>query len=231
MRVRELMTEKVLTIGPEAPIKDVAKILVENRISGLPVCDISGRVLGVISEGDILYKEHDPREGSVGGPLAWIVDGTTRYTGYVKAAALTAGKAMTAPAITIPPYESVSEAARIMCERRVNRLPVVRDELLVGIVTRADLVRAFTRGDEEIEREIREDVIERTMWIDTGKIEVVVQRGHALLTGGLQTRSDVELLGRLVGRVPGVVAVESRVAWNVDDTTRKGRRSLEQPVA
>lgn len=231
MRVRELMTEKVLTIGPEAPIKDVAKILVENRISGLPVCDISGRVLGVISEGDILYKEHDPREGSVGGPLAWIVDGTPRYTGYVKAAALTAGKAMTAPAITIPPYESVSEAARIMCERRVNRLPVVRDERLVGIVTRADLVRAFTRGDEEIEREIREDVIERTMWIDTGKIEVVVQRGHALLTGGLQTRSDVELLGRLVGRVPGVVAVESRVAWNVDDTTRKGRRSLEQPVA
>jgi CBS domain-containing protein len=225
------MTEKVLTIGPEAPIKDVAKILVENRISGLPVCDISGRVLGVISEGDILYKEHDPREGSVGGPLAWMVDGTTRDTGYVKAAALTAGKAMTAPAITIPPYESVSEAARIMCERRVNRLPVVRDERLVGIVTRADLVRAFTRGDEEIEREIREDVIERTMWIDTGKIEVVVQRGHALLTGGLPTRSDVELLGRLVGRVPGVVAVESRVAWNVDDTTRKGRRSLEQPVA
>jgi CBS domain-containing protein len=225
------MTEQVLTIGPEAPIKDVAKILVENRISGLPVCDISGRVLGVISEGDILYKEHDPREGSVGGPLAWIVDGTTRYTGYVKAAALTAGKAMTAPAITIPPYESVSEAARIMCERHVNRLPVVRDERLVGIVTRADLVRAFTRGDEEIEREIREDVIERTMWIDTGKIEVVVQRGHVLLTGGLQTRSDVELLGRLVGRVPGVVAVESRVAWNVDDTTRKGRRSLEQPVA
>lgn len=231
MRVRELMTEEVLTIGPEAPIKDVAKILVENRISGLPVCDISGRVVGVVSEGDILYKEHDAREGSMGGPLSWIVDGTPRYTGYVKAAALTAGKAMTAPAITIAPYESVSEAARIMCERHVNRLPVVKDERLVGIVTRADLVRAFTRGDEEIEREIREDVIERTMWIDVGKIEAVVQRGHALLTGCLQTRSDVELLGRLVGRVPGVVAVESRVAWDVDDTTRRGRRSLEQPFA
>ena len=63
MRVSELMTEKVLTIGPEAPIKDVAKILVDNGISGLPVCDIEGRVLGVVSEGDILYKEHDPKEG------------------------------------------------------------------------------------------------------------------------------------------------------------------------
>ena len=230
MRVRELMTEQVLTIGPEAPIKDVARILVEHRISGLPVCDIEGHVVGVVSEADILYKEHDPREAHVGGPLGWIVDGTPSYTGYVKAGALTARKAMTSPAVTIAPWESVSEAARIMCERRVNRLPVVQHERLVGIVTRSDLVRAFTRADEEIEREIREDVVQRTMWIDTGKIEVDVERGRASLTGALQKRSDVELLGRLVGRVPGVVAVESTVAWDVDDTTRKGRRALEQPV-
>ena len=161
MRVRELMTEQVLTIGPEAPIKDVAKVLVDHGISGLPVCDIECRVLGVISEGDILYKEHDPREGHIGGPLRWIIDGTPNYSGYVKADALTAGKAMTTPAITIPPYESVSEAARIMCELGVNRLPVVKDERLVGIITRADLVRAFTRSDEDIAREIREDVFER----------------------------------------------------------------------
>jgi len=230
VRVRELMTENVLTVGPEAPIKDVAKILVANGISGLPVCDIEGRVLGVISEGDILYKEHDPREGHPGGPLGWIIDGTPNYTGYVKAEALTARKAMTSPAITVAPYESVAEAARIMCERHVNRLPVVKDEHLVGIVTRADLVRAFTRTDAEIEREIREDVLERTMWIDTGNVEISVQSGHAALSGRLRTRSDVELLSRLAGRVPGVIAVESTVAWNVDDTTRKGRRSLEQPV-
>ena len=68
---------------------------------------------------------------------------------------------MTAPAITIPPYESVAEAARIMCELGVNRLPVVKDERLVGIITRADLVRAFTRSDEDIAQEIREDVFER----------------------------------------------------------------------
>ena len=230
MRVRELMTEQVLTIGPEAPIKDVAKVLVENGISGLPVCDVECRVLGVISEGDILYKEHDPREGHIGGPLRWIIDGTPDHSGYVKADALTAGKAMTTPAITVPPYESVAEAARIMCERGVNRLPVVKDERLVGIITRADLVRAFTRSDEDIAREIREDVLHRTMWVDTGKVEAVVERGRAVLTGTLNTRSDVELLTRLVRRVPGVTAVESQVTWNLDDTTRKGRRSLEQPV-
>lgn len=227
MRVRELMTQQVLTIGPEAPIKDVARILVENRISGLPVCDIEGHVLGVVSEGDILYKEHDPRESHLNGPLGWIVDGTPNYAGYIKAQALTARKAMTSPAITIAPYESVADAARIMSERHVNRLPVVDRGRLVGIVTRTDLVRAFTRSDTEIERELRQDVIERTMWIDSGRVEATVERGQATLSGRLHKRSDVELLSRLVARIPGVVAVDSSVTWDIDDATRKGRRVLE----
>lgn len=230
MRVRELMTEKVFTIGPEAPIKDVARILVDNGISGLPVCDIEGRVIGVISEGDILYKEHDPSKAHVGGPLGRIIEGTPNYAGYIKAKALTARKAMTSPAITIAPHESVAQAARIMCEHHVNRLPVVADEKLVGLVTRADLVRAFTRTDAEIEQELTKDVLERTMWIDPGKVEIDVRNGVAALSGRLHTRSDVELLNRLAARVPGLVAVESTVVWDVDDTTRKGRRSLEQPV-
>lgn len=230
MQVRELMTEKVFTIGPEAPIKDVARILVDNGISGLPVCDIEGRVIGVISEGDILYKEHDPSEGHIGGPLGWIIEGTPNYAGYIKAKALTARKAMTSPAITIAPHESVAQAARIMCEHHVNRLPVVTDEKLVGIVTRADLVRAFTRTDAEIEQELTKDVLDRTMWIDPGKVEIDVRNGVAALSGRLHTRSDVELLNRLAARVPGLVAVESTVVWDVDDATRKGRRSLEQSV-
>jgi CBS domain-containing protein len=228
MRVRDLMTERVLSIGPEAPIKDVARILVEHRISGLPVCDVEGHVLGVVSEGDILYKEHDPEDGHRGGPLSWIVEGSPAGE-TVKAAALTAAKAMTAPAITVAPYESVAEAARLMCERGVNRLPVVKDEKLIGIVTRADLVRAFIRSDEEIAKEIREDVLGRTLWIDVGKVGVEVSRGRVELDGSLHTRSDAELLEKLVVRVPGVVAVESNVAWQIDDSTRKGRRALEQP--
>lgn len=229
MRVRDLMTERVLSIGPEAPIKDVARILVEHRISGLPVCDVEGRVLGVVSEGDILYKEHDPKEGHRGGPLSWIVEGGPTEAGKLKATALTAAKAMTTPAITVAPYESVAEAARLMCERGVNRLPVVKDEKLIGIVTRADLVRAFIRSDEEIAKEIEDEVLGRTLWIDAGKVEVEVAHGSVQLDGGLHTRSDAELLERLVARVPGVVGVESRIGWQLDDTTRKGRRALEQP--
>ena len=226
MRVRDVMTADVLTIGPEAPIRDVASILVEHRISGLPVCDIERRVLGVVSEGDILYKEHDPREAHTGGPLGWIVDGSPNYAGYAKASALTAGKAMTAPAITVPPTTTVAEAARLMSERRVNRLPVVDDGVLVGIVTRADLVRAFVRSDGEIDTEIRQDVLQRTLWVDDGRVSVEVRRGAVTLAGELDRRSDVELLERLVRRVPGVIAVASSVAWRADDTTRQGRAVL-----
>jgi CBS domain-containing protein len=230
MRVREVMTEDVLTIGPEAPLKDVAKILVEHGVSGLPVCDIEGHVVGVISEGDILYKEHDPTEGHVGGPLGWFVDGSPNVRGAAKAQAITAGKAMTSPAVTIPPYESVAQAARVMCERRVNRLPVVKGGKLVGIVTRADLVRAFTRSDAQVERELREDVLARTMWVEPGRVELEVRNGAVTLTGRLHRRTDAELLDRLAARVPGVLSVESDVRWEIDDTTRKGRRAIEQPV-
>jgi CBS domain-containing protein len=227
MRVRDVMTRNVRTIAPEASIRDVAKIMVEHRISGLPVCSPDWRLLGIVSEGDILYKEHDPREGHAGGPLGWIVDGAPNFAGYVKAKALTAVKAMTTPALTIAPEATVAEAARTMCEYRVNRLPVVEDGELVGIVTRSDLVRAFTRDDDAIVDEINNDVLGRTLWVDD-EVVVEVSRGAVTLSGRLEHRSDVELLERLVAAVPGVVNVASSVAWRLDDMTRRGRTRLER---
>ena len=186
------------------------------------MCDLEGNVVGVVSEGDILYKEHDPRGAHTPGLLGWVTDGT-HAAGSTKAAALTVRKAMTAPALTIAPHASVAEVARIMSERGVNRLPVVKDRRLVGIVTRTDLVRAFIRTDAEIETELREDVIRRALWVDAEKLEVAVAGGSVSLSGELHARSDVELLERLTRRVPGVVAVESTVKWRIDDT-RRGRR-------
>ena len=99
MDVRELMTAEVLTVAPETPLKDVAAILAEHGISGVPVCDGEGRVLGIVSERDILFKEQGHRERQ-GGALAWLVDGSRRQD-EAKASARTAGEAMTSPAITI----------------------------------------------------------------------------------------------------------------------------------
>ena len=229
MKVREIMSAHVLTTGPETPLRDVAAILVENGISGLPVCDAERHVMGVISEADILYKEHDPLEGRF-RPLSWIVDGVTAYERVTKASAATAREAMTSPPVTIPPFTSVAEAARLMSERGINRLPVVEHDQLVGIVTRADLVRAFARSDAEIERELHEDVLERTLWLERGTVDVLVARGKVQLSGRLAKRSDVMLLEGLAAKVPGVVEVESRLTWDLDDTTRRERRRQERAL-
>ena len=144
--------------------------------------------------------------------------------------ALTVRQAMTSPPITISPWSSVSRAARLMTEHGINRLPVVKGDELVGIVTRTDLVRAFTRSDEQIERELREDVLERTLWLDGDAVEVEVKRGAVTLTGVLRTRTDAVLLERMVARIPGVVAVTSELTWNVDDTRRRAALTTERRV-
>jgi CBS domain-containing protein len=125
---------------------------------------------------------------------------------------------MTSPATTIGAERHVSEAARLMTEKGIKRLPVVdADGELVGIVTRSDLVRAFARPDDEIEREIREDVVRRALWIEDKALDLRVERGEVTLSGELERRSDAELLPPFVARVPGVVTVRSDLTWRYDD--------------
>jgi CBS domain-containing protein len=223
MRVDQLMTRAVKTVAPGAPLKQVAAILVENRISGLPVCDVDGRVLGVVSEADILLKERGL------GPPRGALHRLVRHPepeAVAKAQARTAADAMTSPAITISPFRSAHEAARLMLEHGINRLPVVKAGRLVGIITRADLVRAFHRPDHAIAEEIRSDVLERTLWIAPETVRISVERGDVTLRGELEGHSDATLIERLVARVPGVVGVRSELTWRVDDLSRRHRHEI-----
>lgn len=215
MRVQDVMTQDVRTIAPEASLKDAARQLVEHGISGMPVCDAEGRILGVLSEGDILYKERGRTE-SRAWPLTRFVDGGSAAAER-KTAARTVGDAMSSPVITITSTSQAAAAARSMVEHGVNRLPVLDwDGRLVGIVTRADLVRAFIRSDEQIAGEIREDVLQRVLWIEPGRIEIAVHDGDVTLMGELETSADVAVLERLVEKVPGVVSVRSKVTRRID---------------
>jgi CBS domain-containing protein len=185
MQVKELMTIDVTTVRSTTSIKEAAALLAEHRISGLPVVDADRHVLGVLSERDI-----------------------------IELAGKTAGEAMSAPALTIGANRSVTEAVATMLDRNVKRLPVVDGEgLLVGIVTRADLVRAFVRPDEDVAREIREDVIQRTLWIEPAEVRVEVSDGEVRLSGEVDSKSDAELIPRFVERVPGVTSVLSKLRW------------------
>jgi CBS domain-containing protein len=185
-------------------------VMSKHGIPGLPVVGAQGQLLGVVSEGDILFKEGAADQG--GRSLwGWVLgDGVDAEQ---KLAARTVGEAMTSPAIPIDAGRSVYEAAQKMAEHGVNRLPVLDEGALVGIVTRADLVRAFTRTDTEIRHEIRDDIMLHTLWMDPDLVDVTVSKGEVTLTGQVDTQSDAELLARLVGHIPGVVAVKSSLTW------------------
>ncbi len=210
MKVRDAMTSDVVTVRPDTPLREVASILVEHGISGVPVVGDDGDVVGVVSEGDILIKERGPERRK--GVLARLLD---PHRGDRKPRARTAGEAMTAPAKTIAPWRSLSAAAAQMLEEGIKRLPVVdSDGKLVGILSRADLVRAFARPDAEIEREIREAVLQRALWLATPEaVSVAVRDGRVELGGSVATRTDAELVSAFAAAIPGVVEVESSIRW------------------
>jgi CBS domain-containing protein len=218
MKIESVMTTEVATVEPGTSLKDVAQRLVERRISGMPVVDAEGRVLGVISEADLLAKEgHQPSAHR--GVLAWLVDRGSDPD-QLKFDARVAGEAMTVPAITIGPHQQVASAVALMLEKQVNRLPVI-DHLgrLVGIVTRADLLRAFARSDDEIARDIRDEVaFLKALSNDPHVVDVSVDHGQVALSGAVQRRSDSDVLPRIVRGVPGVVGVDAKLTWSEDDS-------------
>lgn len=215
--VRDVMTRSVISVAPDLPIKEVARLLAERRISGLPVVGEDGAILGVVTEGDLLVKGHDL--GSLQRrPLARIF-GESRDTRSLraKAEARTAGQAMSAPPITIGADASIHEAAAVMIERKVNRLPVVDGTRLVGIVARADVVRTLVRSDADLAEDVRRDALWKALWIDPSSFEVVVDEGIATLTGRVTRRSTAAIVERVVRSVPGIVDVVATIEWSIDD--------------
>lgn len=205
MNVTDVMTHDVVTVEPGASLKEAARLLAANRVSGLPVVTSEGAVLGIVSEADVLAKESD------------VAGNAPRAEGHDLHDARVVGEAMTAPALTIEPSRRVAAAAKMMVEHSVNRLPVVENGKLVGIVTRADLVRAFVRTDAEIATEIREDVVEHSLRLDPDEVQVEVNDGEVTFRGRVDNRADAELLPKVAGRVPGVVTVHSQLTWTSDE--------------
>ena len=217
--VADVMTPDPLVIVEETGFKVIAGLLSANRISALPVVDGDGRLVGVVSEADLLLKE------ALGADVPHgIFEGGRHRRERHKAEGQVARDLMTAPAVSITGAALITEAAHLLHDRHVKRLPVVdADGHVVGIVTRSDLLKVFMRPDAEIRKEVTEDLIVRTLWMDSNGITVEVTAGVVKLTGTVDRKSDIPILRRLISAVDGVVAVTDNLGFRYDDT-----RGLEE---
>lgn len=213
MKVRDLMTTDPITTTPDTPLKEAARLMVRHKVSGLPVVS-GGRVVGIVTEGDFLRQAANRDQ-----PYRFsLLDALFGDEPTAAPAAETVGQVMTEQVLTVAPDASLTEAARIMASRRVKRLPVVGpDGGLLGVISRADVVNAFTKPDEVIEDEIREDIVRRLLFLDPGAVQISVKDGVVSLSGELENRTEAHLLEELTRRLDGVIRVDSQLSFEVDD--------------
>jgi CBS domain-containing protein len=212
--VKDLMTTQVVTVGPETPFKEIVALLAEHRVSAVPVVDDDRHVLGIVSEADLLLKEELPKP-DLDIPLFWT---KRRRLEREKAAGATARDLMSSVVVSTAPEATVAEAARRMHAAGVKRLPVIdEDGRLVGIVGRGDLLKVFNRPDQAIRREIIDDVIVGEFMMNPNRFFLHVDDGVVVLQGRVERRSLLPYLLRAVHRVEGVVRVENRLAYDIDD--------------
>ncbi|MFF9807991.1 CBS domain-containing protein [Streptomyces coeruleorubidus] len=216
--VSDVMTHTVAAIGRGASFKEIVRMMHDWQVSALPVLEGEGRVVGVVSEADLLPKEEfrdsDPDRHTQ----------LRRLSDLAKAGAVTAGELMTSPALTVQANATLAQAARTMAHAKVKRLPVVDDVgMLQGIVSRADLLKVFLRDDEEIAEEVRREVVPYLFPASASAARVTVRDGVVTLSGRLRDTALVPVAARLIRAVEGVVDVEF-------DASEHGRSSETTPA-
>jgi CBS domain-containing protein len=212
MRIRDLMTTDVLTIGPETPLKEAARRMLEAGISGLPVTNGDDDLVGIITEADFVATEADRRVTQRAGLLRLL-----RRDLRIPSQERLVGDVMTSEVKVVDPESDHAEAARLMLREGVKRLPVVADGRLIGLVSRTDILKAYVRSDEEIIDEIRGHVMRDVLWIDPRRVSIECVDGNVALDGHLETKSDASLLVELTKRLDGVISVKDYLTWEIDN--------------
>ncbi len=192
------MTTDVVAAAPTTTLRDAARMMFRYSVSGLPVVDDEEHVLGIITEGDFLAMEVKRADGGVPAEIV--------------------SEVMSHSVLTVPPDLEVMDAARFMHEHGVKRVVVTEEGAMVGIISRFDIVAGFTRPDDLIEDEIREDLVRRVLFVDPSTIDVTVANGVVKLSGKIGTRTEARLMEELTRRLDGVVDVDNQLEWRIDDT-------------
>jgi CBS domain-containing protein len=206
--VRDVMSTHVIAAHASATYKELAVMLHDQRVSAFPVVDEDNMVIGIVSETDLLAKE--ALRGTVPGTLAGMPHQRERS----RVAGLTAADLMSSPAVTIGPDEPVSHAARLMYNKRVKRLPVVGDDgVLIGIVSRSDVLSVYSKPDAVIRDEVSDELIRGAFLADPGAFAVAVKDGIVTLTGRPDTAQAGQHIVAAVQHMEGVVAVRDRLSY------------------
>ena len=206
--VQGVMTASVVAVREDADFKEMVTAMRSRRISAFPVIDAACRVIGVVSEADLLVKEATPGPPPGLVRLAWMLRERS------KAAGVTAAEVMTRPAVTIGEDASVADAARLMQSRRVKQLPVVDDDgRLRGIVSRADVLSVFERPDAEIRDEVVKSIIAEEFGLDPELLVVTVRSGIVTVTGSVADRAGALGLLGVIRHAEGVVGVRDRLSY------------------
>ena len=205
--VKDLMTTPVVAVRENASFKEIVSRMRDSRVSAFPVVDLHGKVIGVVSEADMLNKEADQASP---GTFASLL----RFRDHEKAAGVTAADLMTSPAVTIGPDAPVTEAARVMRDRRVKRLPVVNGTgHLIGVISRADVLSVFLRPDEMIRHEVIEEAVRGGFLVRSQPFGVVVHDGIVTLTGCPENDQAGHDLAERVRHIEGVVTVRDELSY------------------
>jgi CBS domain-containing protein len=203
--VSAVMTADPITVSPQTPFKGIAELLTGNGVSAVGVVDKTGVLVGVVSEADLLpHLWEDPKPRRRDRRLAR------------KATACTAKDLMTSPVVTIDAGASLAVAAAKFARTGVRRLFVLRDGRPAGVLSRRDLVRVFTRGDADLEREVCDRVLREQLHLGPDRVRVEVRAGIVTVVGRVERRSDIDPVTRLIGELSGVVEVRNRLdyVWN-----------------
>ena len=219
MNAGEIMVKDVLSVGPEAPVREIALLMLQRRISGVPVVDAEQRVLGVVSEGDLIRRPEIETDHAPKRWLGMFLSDEERARDFVKSHGRKAREVMTQPAICVAPDTPLAEVVRLMERHRIKRLVIVVGGKLAGLVTRADLLRAMVAHQgvspaQSSDRELRDRIdtmLRDEDWATSAFVNVEVENGVAQLWGTVESAAQREAFILAVRGVPGVRDVQAHL--------------------
>ena len=221
MEARQIMTSPILTISPGANVRQAIELMLEKRVSGLPVVDEIGQLVGLISEGDLLHRSEIGTDKKRSKWLDFLVGPGRSASDYVQSHSRSVADVMTTDVATVEETTSLEDVVKLMEKRRIKRVPVVRDGGVSGMITRSDLLRAFLKvssdrehatGDDDICQKIYE-TIEKEGWAPAGSIHVKVVDAHVTLSGTIFDERERDAIRVCAENQPGVTSVTDDMIW------------------